>query len=234
MALIISYASNGRRAQAELDDWHADRGPDEVAFWLPDEAEVGDRVAYFVGGKRQEFVAAGRVTANWRRGGSGTWKGREYLRVGPRRLVQPAIPAAEMERLTGLPLPLGSGVVPAHLGAAVWATLRHQPFDPEARALEGTRTEATSKYRSPKLRLAAMQRANGVCEGCGTDFGTYAGKLGRRCLVVHHTKQLGDTDEPRWTKASDLAVVCANCHMIIHADRRWALTLKQLGAKLRG
>lgn len=232
MALIIGFAFNGRLAQAELDDWDADRGPDEMGFWLPDEAEAGDRIAYFIGGTRQEYVATGRVTSDWRRSGSGSWKGQYYVRVGPRRLVQPAIPANEMEGITGLRKPTDSGVVPPHLAPAVWAALRHRPFDPEARALEGTRTEATSRYRNPKLRQAALDRANGVCEGCGTDFGTYAGHLGRRCLVVHHTKQLSDTDEPRWTKVSDLAVVCANCHMIIHADARKALPIKQLRRRL--
>ncbi|MCU1372359.1 MAG: putative restriction endonuclease [Ilumatobacteraceae bacterium] len=233
MALIISYASNGRRAQAELDDWEVDRGPDAGGFWLPEQAEDGDRIAYFIGGKRQEFVATGRVQANWRRAGRGTWKGHEYTWVRQPRPIQPPIGAAEMERLSGLQPPRDAEVVPRHLAAAVWATLQHRPFDPEARALEGTRTEATSKYRSPKLRQAALQRANGVCEGCGIDYGTYAGKLGRRCLVVHHTKQLRDTDEPAWTTVKELAVVCANCHMLIHHDPKEALSIEQLHRVLR-
>lgn len=232
MALIISYASNGRRAQAELEEWDADRGPDDVAFWFPEDADEGDRIAYFIGGTRQAFVATGRVTSSWRRAGSGAWRGRYYLRVDHRRLVQPTISATEMERSTGLQVPKEAQVVPAHLAPAVWAALRHRPFDREARALEGARTEATSRRRDPKLRQAALQRAGGACEGCRTDFRSYADGLGSRCLVVHHLRQLSDTDEPEWTSIRDLAVVCANCHMIIHADSKKALTLKQLRKKL--
>lgn len=232
MALVIGYASNGLKAQAELDDWTLDRGPSEVAFWLPAEAAAGDRVAYFIAGKRQEFVATGRVLADWRRGGRGAWKGHYYVKVSEPRLITPPISAGDMTRLTGLPAPKDATLVESRFRSAVLAALRHESYDPEARAIEGTKTESTSKRRDPRLRRLALQRANGVCEGCDTDFFTFAGGLGRRCLVVHHTKQLRDTDEPRWTTSKELAVVCANCHMIIHADQRKALTLKQLRQKL--
>jgi predicted HNH restriction endonuclease len=51
-------------------------------------------------------------------------------------------------------------------------------------------------------------------------------------LVVHHKQQLKDTDQPRETKLSDLAVVCANCHMMIHADPDQALSILQLQRRL--
>lgn len=233
MALLISYASNGPKAQAELDDWTLDSGPGEMAFRFPDEAAAGDRIAYFIGGKRQEFVATGRVLSDWRKGGRGAWKGHYYVKLSEPRLVNPAIAVEEMNRLTGLPAPKDATLVEPRFRSAVLAALRHQSYDPEARAIEGTKTESTSKKRDPRLRRLAIQRANGVCEGCDTDFTILAGGLGRRCLVVHHTKQLRDTDEPRWTSVKDLAVVCANCHMIIHHDQRQALTLRQLRQKLR-
>lgn len=233
MALVISYASNGSKAQAELDDWTLDRGPIEMAFRFPDEAAAGDRIAYFIGGKRQEFVATGRVLSDWRKGGRGAWKGHHYVKLSEPRPVTPTIPAEEMHRLTGLPAPKDATLVETRFRSAVLAALRHQSYDPEARAIEGTKTESTSKKRDPRLRRLAIQRANGVCEGCGTDFTLLAGGLGRRCLVVHHTKQLRDTDEPRWTSVKDLAVVCANCHMIIHADTRKALSIDKLQHHLR-
>ena len=54
-----------------------------------------------------------------------------------------------------------------------------------------------------------------------------------KCLVVHHKKQLKDTDQPVETRVSDLAVVCANCHMMIHSNRERALTLVQLRKLLK-
>jgi 5-methylcytosine-specific restriction protein A len=93
-------------------------------------------------------------------------------------------------------------------------------------------TESRSRSRNAGLRLAALQRAGGVCEGCGVNFAKRHGGLGSKCLVVHHKKQLKDTDQPVETKLSDLAVVCANCHMMIHVNRDKALTLSQLKKRL--
>jgi 5-methylcytosine-specific restriction protein A len=64
------------------------------------------------------------------------------------------------------------------------------------------------------------------------NFGKKHDGLGKHCLVVHHKKQLKDTDQPRETKLSELATVCANCHMMIHSNRMKALTLAQLKKKL--
>ena len=60
-----------------------------------------------------------------------------------------------------------------------------------------------------------------------------AGGKGEKCLVVHHKKQLKDIDQPVETRVSDLAVVCANCHMMIHVNRDKALTLAQLRKSLK-
>ena len=46
-------------------------------------------------------------------------------------------------------------------------------------------------------------------------------------------KQLKDIDQPVETRVSDLAVVCANCHMMIHVNRDKALTLAQLRKSLK-
>jgi predicted HNH restriction endonuclease len=42
--------------------------------------------------------------------------------------------------------------------------------------------------------------------------------LGRHCLVFHHKKQLRDTDQMRETGLSDLAVLCGNRHLLVHAN----------------
>ncbi len=86
------------------------------------------------------------------------------------------------------------------------------------RAIEGSATEARSKQRNARLRNQRLRMAGGVCDACGMDFSVVLGGRGTRALVVHHTRQLRDYDEPQETRLSDLAVVCANCHMIIHSD----------------
>ena len=120
--------------------------------------------------------------------------------------------------MCAFPPPKDAGVVPALLAPQVIAFLRGKPTDPMEHALEGAATEAHSRYRSPTLRAAALKKAAGLCAACGVDFRAVANGLGERCLVVHHKKQLKDYDEPKWTSASDLAVVSTNCHMMIHTE----------------
>lgn len=52
-------------------------------------------------------------------------------------------------------------------------------------------------------------------------------------MQVHHKKQISFRDKPTLAKLSDLAVVCANCHMLIHADPMRALPLQALRRLLR-
>lgn len=54
------------------------------------------------------------------------------------------------------------------------------------------------------------------------------------CLQVHHRNQLALEDEPVVTKTADLAVVCANCHMLIHFDPKKALQVEVLRQMLHG
>ena len=80
-----------------------------------------------------------------------------------------------------------------------------------------------ARSRSQKLRRLALERAQGLCEACGTDFGTLFGGIGLRVLQVHHKQQLALRSVPAVTNPSDLAVVCANCHAIIHSNPKAAL-----------
>ncbi|MGH9800056.1 MAG: HNH endonuclease [Blastocatellia bacterium] len=96
--------------------------------------------------------------------------------------------------------------------------------------LEGTRTE-TKVYRrgrSRTLRDTALARSSGVCEVCDVNFSKLLGGLGVRVLQVHHRRQLSAYDEPSLTELTDLAVVCANCHALIHSNPKVALKVDEL------
>lgn len=69
---------------------------------------------------------------------------------------------------------------------------------------------AEAKRRSTDERLR--------CEvpGCGFDFEAVYGELGRGYAPVHHLLPLSGTEGTRTTTLADLAVVCANCHAMIH------------------
>lgn len=85
-----------------------------------------------------------------------------------------------------------------------------------------------SRTRSAALRREALKLSGGICEGCGLNFSTLLNGRGLRALQVHHKKQLALRETPEATALVDLAVVCANCHAIIHADPKVALAVEEL------
>lgn len=100
--------------------------------------------------------------------------------------------------------------------------------------IEGTKTEVKciKRGRSRRLRDAALEKANGVCCVCSRNFSNVLDGKGIRVLQVHHRKQLSSRDVPSVTKVKDLAVVCANCHLLLHLDPAQALSVEKLRKKL--
>ncbi len=83
---------------------------------------------------------------------------------------------------------------------------------------------ALRRHRARELwkreeKIAAHQAANGgrlPCEACGFDFFEEYGEVGRGYAQVHHLKPLADRASPDETRLQDLAVLCANCHVMVH------------------
>jgi hypothetical protein len=96
--------------------------------------------------------------------------------------------------------------------------------------IEGLRSEyhATRTKRSRRLRNKAFHLAKGICAVCRRDFSTLLGGRGKRVLQVHHREQLSARYSPAVTKLTDLAVVCANCHLLLHMDSGKAMHVDQL------
>ena len=96
--------------------------------------------------------------------------------------------------------------------------------------VEGITRESVvlSRSRSSMLRREALRRSGGVCACCGVNFSLLLNGRGLRALQVHHKKQLALRDSPEATSLEDLAVVCANCHAIIHTDPKAAMSVESL------
>ncbi|MDN5896921.1 MAG: HNH endonuclease, partial [Nocardioides sp.] len=69
------------------------------------------------------------------------------------------------------------------------------------------------------------------CEVCAFDFGATYGALGEGYVEVHHRLPL-HASGPVKTRLEDLALLCSNCHRMIHRARPW-LTPEGLGAVVR-
>jgi hypothetical protein len=232
MKTLIAYVPSSRAYLRWIETGKPARYPHDVPIFLPDEAEKNDRYLIFVGGIDRTFVGHGRVTTNWRKEQLGGWKGHWKIEAVDTFFREP-VAFEDVSSVTGFSMPKDVGVVRPEYSALVWAAVHRRPLPKGTRTIEGIRTESVSKSRNPALRVAALQRAKGSCECCGKNYRRVAGGLGERCLVVHHKKQLKDSDQPVETRLTDLAVVCANCHMMIHADSENALSLAALRRRLK-
>lgn len=97
------------------------------------------------------------------------------------------------------------------------------------RTIEGEQIEQLRLHRKrerglreAKIADASARSADGRlrCEvpGCGFDFESRYGQLGRGYIQVHHLRPLGTRDAPEHTALEELILICANCHVMIHRD----------------
>jgi hypothetical protein len=57
------------------------------------------------------------------------------------------------------------------------------------------------------------------CEVCGFDFSEQYGALGEDFIEAHHREPLSQSDDAVKTSVDDLAMVCANCHRMLHRQK---------------
>ena len=71
-----------------------------------------------------------------------------------------------------------------------------------------------------------------ACEACDFDFEKRYGSLGAGFAECHHTLPLSESAARRATKLTDLVIVCANCHRMLHRSRPM-LSIEALRRALR-
>jgi len=68
-----------------------------------------------------------------------------------------------------------------------------------------------------KKKQTALEREGKLsCEVCGFDFKTVYGEIGQGFIECHHKVPLSNINAKTVTKMDDLALVCANCHRMLH------------------
>jgi predicted HNH restriction endonuclease len=207
--------------------------------------QVGDTVFIYFGEKIGELVACGKVLKpRWEVEGwtSPSWRYRtkignlERVHGVTREAIRKQLPGLTWINQPRMHKPLTSEQ------AKVIADLVNQSqtkfdgvgfgssFD-ELMAEEFVGVEGEKKLglvahrkREIKLRLAKIAKAkvinNGklICEvpGCAFDFEKVYGPIGSNYAQVHHLIPLSSSDDQRETNLLELAIVCANCHVMIH------------------
>ncbi|WP_426167866.1 HNH endonuclease [Sandarakinorhabdus sp. DWP1-3-1] len=90
---------------------------------------------------------------------------------------------------------------------------------------------ATLVAKRKQMALAANGRL--ACEACDFDFAERYGERGLGFIEAHHVKPVHAMQAGEVTKVEDLALLCANCHRMVHSAKPW-LTLAALSEIVRG
>lgn len=81
----------------------------------------------------------------------------------------------------------------------------------------------------PKKAKEKRINESGVleCDVCKIDFEKVYGERGRGFIEAHHTVPVSKLDGMKETKISDIALVCSNCHRMLHRGNK-LLTIEEL------
>ncbi|MDE3735906.1 HNH endonuclease [Pseudomonas resinovorans] len=103
-------------------------------------------------------------------------------------------------------------------------------------AEEGKVLTRLHRYRERRRTLVEAKKKDALqkqgclqCEACDFNFAKAYGPAGDGIIDVHHTKPVHTLRPGETTKLSELALLCANCHRVIHSKRKW-LSVEQVRA----
>ncbi|MGI4807737.1 MAG: HNH endonuclease [Janthinobacterium lividum] len=104
---------------------------------------------------------------------------------------------------------------------------------PEGRLLtvRHLRYERSTALAKTKKSRALSQAGRLACEVCNFDFSKRYGPRGHGFIECHHTRPVSELGDRGITRIEDLALICANCHRMIHAQKPW-LSIEELIALL--
>lgn len=88
----------------------------------------------------------------------------------------------------------------------------------DLRLVNHLRRERRRSLVEVKKRLALEKHGALICECCRQSSHDLPLEVGCRCFEVHHLIPLAVLGTRRITRIDDLALVCANCHRMLHAQ----------------
>lgn len=140
-----------------------------------------------------------------------------------------SIPDAVAERMEALWLRHVEG-----LRGAAMPILGENGFTDDVEFPEGRVLYRLHRCRERSSRLTEEAKATALrrdgrlaCQACGFDFLATYGEIGRHFIECHHTIPISELTAGMKTKVTDLALVCSNCHSMLHRRRPW-LSVREL------
>ena len=87
------------------------------------------------------------------------------------------------------------------------------------------------RERNPKIikeaKALALQKSNLKCEVCNFSFSQHYGERAKDFIEGHHKKPISEMKEGEITSINDIALICSNCHRVIHLKIPW-LTIEEI------
>ncbi|MGZ5051385.1 MAG: HNH endonuclease [Methylobacter sp.] len=109
--------------------------------------------------------------------------------------------------------------------------------DDESAFPEGKEKFKQHRYLERDGKIARKAKAQRLaktgkleCEVCQLDFAACYGEIGHGFIEAHHKTPVAKLDGIKRTKIEDLALVCSNCHRMLHRGDS-LLTVEQLKEK---
>ena len=138
-------------------------------------------------------------------------------------------------------------IAPKGKGAGYWAIRGYARAVEDVQMIEGQDTRPpkdstgiegavvlryVSTYeRKPGLRAAAILFHGTTCKGCGLNFEAVYGSFGSGFIEVHHLRPVSQLSGATLVSCeTDMTVLCANCHRMVHHQRDRVLSLEELRA----
>jgi 5-methylcytosine-specific restriction protein A len=134
-----------------------------------------------------------------------------------------------------------TGVILREIAGRIVASLNSDivvvpDIDEEASAKEGRRLQRIHFYIERDRKIVLKKKRNTLqkegklaCEICDFDFFLFYGKIGADFIECHHKVPLAKLLPDTTTKLSDLALVCSNCHRMLHkGNEMTVIELKEL------
>ena len=94
--------------------------------------------------------------------------------------------------------------------------------------LEGEKTYKLHRSRERNATVVRLAKKRGKekdfslrCQICNFSFVETYGDLGEGFIEAHHTIPLSELSEEIETKIKDIALICSNCHQMLHRCRPW-------------
>ncbi len=103
----------------------------------------------------------------------------------------------------------------------------------QRRLVTHLRIERSSIAAREAKRQHAQRDPRCPCEVCGMSFAEVYGDHGALYIEAHHRQPLALLDEPRPPTPADFAMVCANCHRMLHRTRDVTMAVDELAGLLR-